>query len=231
MEVTGGFAGTINDKTMFKYDSFMQDIHARGKYRDVQYPLYDADGGVRVVKGPWVVCDNGYNKFRCLQHPEKCPNTQNLLKFSRMLESMRKDVECTFGILKGRWRSLKYGFRFQKTEYVDNTVKACCILHNMLLKWDGLDIWETGVDYAGADGHHESDMLNIILGRQVYDHADHVRGDFSMTNSQARARGFQTETVYEPDEVTESHTQLRRLIVDNFTYKRNKELLIWPTRT
>ena len=28
------------------------------------------------------------------------------IRWSKWLESMRKDVECTFGIMKGRWRIL-----------------------------------------------------------------------------------------------------------------------------
>jgi hypothetical protein len=230
MSVSGGFPGTINDKTMFKHDLFLGDIHLRGKYSDVQYSVFDAHGNIKTVKGAWVVCDNGYNKYKCLQHPEKYPETEELVKFSKMLESMRKDVECTFGILKGRWRCLKYGFRFQSSQYVDNTIKACCILHNMLLRWDGLDIWEANVVYGGVDGAHDSDILQMILSRQVYDDAGHRLGDFSMTSAQARVRGFTEQVPGELDEVTESHTQLRNVLVQNFVYKHKQKLLVWPTR-
>lgn len=41
--------------------------------------------------------------------PLKQPSTYPELRFSDWLESMRKDVECTFGILKGRFRLLKTG--------------------------------------------------------------------------------------------------------------------------
>ena len=52
---------------------------------------------------------------------------------------MRKDVECTFGILKGRWRILKTGIRLHATESVDKIWLTCCAFHNMLLEVDGLD--------------------------------------------------------------------------------------------
>ncbi len=32
--------------------------------------------------------------------------------FSTNLESVRKDVECIFGIIKKRWRILDHGFKF-----------------------------------------------------------------------------------------------------------------------
>jgi Plant transposon protein len=63
----------------------------------------------------------------------------------RDLESMRKDVECTFGIRKGRFRILKIGIRLHSIESVDRLWKTCCALHNMLLDDDGLSTnWYTG---------------------------------------------------------------------------------------
>lgn len=68
------------------------------------------------------------------------------LRWSEWLEAMRKDVECTFGILKGRWRVLKTGIRLYGIEAADNIWKTCCALHNWLLRYDGLDRqWEHGV--------------------------------------------------------------------------------------
>ncbi len=55
---------------------------------------------------------------------------------------MRKDVECTFGILKGRWRILK-------ADYIWLT---CCALHNWLLDIDGMnEIWVSGVRTVVSD--------------------------------------------------------------------------------
>ncbi len=39
--------------------------------------------------------------------------------FSTALESVRKDVECTFGILKKRWKVLEYGIRFDDIHVVE----------------------------------------------------------------------------------------------------------------
>ena len=52
---------------------------------------------------------------------------------SSTLESVRKDVECRFGILKKRWKILKYGIRFEEIEVVERVFVVCCILHNMIL--------------------------------------------------------------------------------------------------
>ena len=44
MSVTNGYPGTVNDKTIARYDDFLQSIHARGRYADKQYDLYTGDG-------------------------------------------------------------------------------------------------------------------------------------------------------------------------------------------
>ena len=53
------------------------------------------------------------------------------------MESMRKDVECVFGILKARFRILKYGMRFRNVNTVNDVFHTCCALHNQLLRHDG----------------------------------------------------------------------------------------------
>ena len=64
-------------------------------------------------------------------------------KFTDWVASVRKDVECFFGILKQRFRYLKNPIGLHKKEDVDNVVKTCVLLHNMILKFDGLDkLWE-----------------------------------------------------------------------------------------
>ena len=73
------------------------------------------------------------------------------------MESMRKDVECTFGILKGCWRILKVGIGLHDISSVDMVWQTCCALHNMLLDIDGLNKPWDGVnlptsDYSGSFG-------------------------------------------------------------------------------
>ena len=78
---------------------------------------------------------------------------------------MRKDVECTFGIMKGRWRILKAGIRTHRLKTADDIWKTCCALHNWLLEEDGLDErWEQGIPslWEGPEGYHDVDDLAAI---------------------------------------------------------------------
>ena len=78
--------------------------------------------------------------------PLKHTNFRNEIRFSEWIESMRKDVECAFGILKGRWRILRYGIRLWGIKSTDKVWMTCCALHNWLLEVDGLaDGWANGV--------------------------------------------------------------------------------------
>ena len=64
-----------------------------------------------------------------LQCPWKTPGTSHAQVYSKQLESVRKDGECFFGILKGRFRILKSTILFHEEGYISNMFKACYVLH------------------------------------------------------------------------------------------------------
>ncbi|CAB1119739.1 unnamed protein product [Ectocarpus sp. CCAP 1310/34] len=77
-------------------------------------------------------------------------------KWSKAPESVREDVECFFGILKGRFRILKLGILFQDKNVIDNLFFTCCTSHNVLHAFDGLDELETVEDWGGRAGLHDA---------------------------------------------------------------------------
>lgn len=78
--------------------------------------------------------------------------TPGELVYRERLESVRKDIECFFGILKGRFRILKMPLLYRGIYKLDSIYQTCCALHNMLHAYDGLGLLEKNVDYAGKDG-------------------------------------------------------------------------------
>jgi hypothetical protein len=62
-------------------------------------------------------------------------NTNNRLEdyFSTRIESVRKDVECVFGILKARWACLDNGFKYREMKICGDIFLTCAVLHNMML--------------------------------------------------------------------------------------------------
>ena len=85
-------------------------------------------------RGVYFICDGGYLCWPILVCPFKhsgSPTQKGY--FSSTLESIRKDVEYTFGILKKQWKILEYGIRFDNIEVVESVFAVCSILHNMML--------------------------------------------------------------------------------------------------
>ena len=50
-------------------------------------------------KGVYVIVDNGYLNWSCTAPLFTVTSNVDEIRWSRWLKSMRKDVECTFGIL------------------------------------------------------------------------------------------------------------------------------------
>jgi hypothetical protein len=62
---TCGFPGAINDKTISKYDTFLQGFCENTVYSDVSYSLENCENpDVERVVHPWLLCDGGYYKWR-----------------------------------------------------------------------------------------------------------------------------------------------------------------------
>jgi hypothetical protein len=168
---TDGHPARWNDKTIVRFDNIAMGLK-NGTLLDDDFifELYDYDSAGNIYKakykGPWLIVDNGYHNWPITVPPFKTTSSRTEVRFSDWLESIRKDVECTFGILKGRWRILKTGIRLHGLDAADQIWKTCCALHNHLLEIDGLDSkWESGVpsDWEGSLGQHEDrDIQNII---------------------------------------------------------------------
>jgi Plant transposon protein len=142
--VSPGHPGSRNDKHIARTDPAIMNLLNPNHWlsRKTWEVTDDAEGGKRVYHGCYLLCDGGYHRWPCLCFPIKTglPGS-NQRKWSAIVESIRKDIEGTFGILKMRFRYLKNFNRSHSVSDIDNSFVTCCILHNMLLEDDGyLDI-------------------------------------------------------------------------------------------
>ena len=103
----------------------------------------------------YLICDNVY-----LRWPTTiCPFTRMDKStpegfFSTNIESVRKDVECTFGILKKRWRIFNNGFYYRDIVTCEKIFVTCCCLNNYLL-----DLMETTNVRVGRGWSLESNSI------------------------------------------------------------------------
>lgn len=228
ISVTHGFPGTRNDRTIVRFDGFVTDIHDGLKYKDVTYSMKTVTGEAYEESGAWLLVDGGYHLWRCLQCPKKHSAIPREFLWSEWAETVRKDVECVFGVLKGRFRCLKLPIYYQKKENIDNMFYVCCIMHNMLLHFDGLDErWERDVNYMEQDGHHSYE--DMVIFRQ---HLSRVRNltpvtDFTLVGRNAVQDRYEIVNGANETEIESSHTTLQNKLIDHFAWKYSRNEIQW----
>lgn len=151
------------------------------------------------------------------------------LRWSKWVESMRKDVECTFGIMKGRFRILKIGIRLQSIDAVDKLWCTCCALHNMFLEDDGLSVpWETGAiglhnKKDSANQAYDASGMgygtdNIALDEDV-DLSESINADIDNISMDEKSNAVFEMGCYE----------FRQKLIDHFNILYDKDEIKWPT--
>ena len=98
---------------MVRLDEFIMAIRESTILRENTFELLSRDrhGNIRKTSysGVYVLVDNGYLDWSCTVPPMTMTNQISEIRWSKWVESMRKDVECIFRILKSRFRVLKTG--------------------------------------------------------------------------------------------------------------------------
>jgi len=132
MHVSRLHRGGDPDVTMAAEDAFLESLDVDDVFRDFEFFLTSPDGRVG-VKGVYTIGDNGYPKWRTIVHPFKHPVPgSDTEKWSKDLESLRKNVECFFGRLKRQFMVLANRIGCRDTAEVEKMIKVCICLSNMV---------------------------------------------------------------------------------------------------
>ena len=141
--------------------------------------------------------------------PTKYPILEGDILFSATLESVRKDVECYCGVLKGSFRILKLPMTYHKQERIDNVFFTCCILHNTLHTFDNMDKLEENVNWRGSAGLQDS-----------------WERDPQADSSSVGAKDLESQPQVEP-----GHVLRRRQLTTSFMYRKKvKKDIVWLSR-
>ena len=140
--------GATNDMTLARNDHYPKKF-SNGGFEKIRFEILIARGLAQVCYGAYLITDTGYLKQNCFICPMPNRVDRQAVIFSEFIESTRKDVECTFGQLKNRFRIIKRPIEMDSLFEINLLFKACCVLHNMILIYDHRDImhWEVGVDW------------------------------------------------------------------------------------
>ena len=222
MHTTSGHPSRWNDKTLQQFDTLMVQLQSGELLGDLTFELYDRNDEGEVIKvkynGGWLIVDNGYTKCPTCIPPLKHTFSRKAERWSQWMESMRKDVECTFGILKKRWRILKHPVRIRGVEKTDKIWKTCCSLHNMLLQYDGLDTeW--------LDSSKENFAVERLNSEHLVEMSD-VQTDESVSGM-----GLTEVSFTEINKVRDlSHSLFQLKLIEHFDIAFQKNEIIWPSR-
>jgi Plant transposon protein len=116
--------------------------------------------------------DGGFSKLPFLVDPTQESDDIAHTYCEEWLESIRKDVECFFGVLKSRFRFFRNGIRYHSEEVIEDAMKTACILHNLMLTVDGLNKfnWECvdpdNDNEEEDDEEMEEDNLDAIVSKK-----------------------------------------------------------------
>jgi len=125
--------GTRNDKSIVRRDHNVAAVRT-GWYSSVEWEYFTLHGEVSTDVGYYLICDNGYLRWPTSICPyTHADKTSMEGYFSTNLESVRKDVECVFGIMKKRWKILDCGLKFRSMAVCEKIFFTCCCLHNEML--------------------------------------------------------------------------------------------------
>ena len=228
---TTGHPGTWNDKTLILFDEYICGVHGGTVHHDYIFHLYEKDDEGNIVEiayqGVWFIVDNGYLSWSCTIPPSANGTTYEIIRFSEWLESIRKDVECTFGIMKGRFAILKYGLRFQNISKCDQMWLTCCALHNLLLDHDGLSInW----DKSDNCDNHDIPFAMMRLN-QPTTHPDSSNSTTGAAGNKSIAQQCRAYTRNGYRVVNKMPMELfKQCLVNHFDIRFQRNDIKWPTR-
>ena len=222
---TPGFWGSVGDKSIIRFDGTMTEIR-RGKYADIEYEIYSGVGDEKIVlHDVHTINDNGYHYWRYMMEPSKYSSTDDEAAWSELLESLRKDIERLFGILKQMFAIIKYGSRLTEKVEVDNVFLACLAIYQQKKNlfqvfgrpWDLVyaDMTEAAVDDEGAQ--HPINRMRMEATA------------FGVGLPAGMAVAHQNEDDVAADREM-GHDQRKQALITHFKVMKSKREIVWPSQ-
>ena len=127
LHLYSGSPGTVNDLSILRLGTFTRKLF-NNALPECPYQIANED-----FTRPYFFADGIYPRWPVLMTAPQAPSTPAEKKFTRKQESVRKDIERAFGVLKARFRILKNGFWYQEKWKCVALTRVCFVLHNMII--------------------------------------------------------------------------------------------------
>ncbi|XP_057791168.1 uncharacterized protein LOC131008295 [Salvia miltiorrhiza] len=123
-----GMPGSNNDINVLQRSHLFSDL-ARGITPPAHYVIQGKEYNVG-----YYLADGIYPKWSTLVQTFHEPRSVKKKFFAMRQESCRKDVERAFGVLQSRFAIVANPARYWQKKHLDNIMKACIIMHNMIVE-------------------------------------------------------------------------------------------------
>ncbi|XP_052203949.1 uncharacterized protein LOC127809225 [Diospyros lotus] len=142
-----GFPGMLGsiDCMHWKWKNCPTAWQANGHAPPVNYTI----NGHEYTMG-YYLADGIYPNWSTFVKTIPCPQGLKKKHFAKAQESARKDVERAFGVLQARFAIVCGPVRFWDEETLADIMKACIIMHNMVIEDEG-DIGNNDFDRSNAN--------------------------------------------------------------------------------
>ena len=124
---TFGYPGSLNDLNILDRSPLITDI-LENRFKCEPYSING-----ETFDEYYLLTDGIYPRWSNFVRSFKQPDTLRKKHFAKAQEAKRKEVERVFGMLEGRFNILSIPGRSWKTSTMKAIVKACVILHNMII--------------------------------------------------------------------------------------------------
>ncbi|KAK3920196.1 Putative nuclease [Frankliniella fusca] len=133
-----GQVGSVHDSRVFRLSELQTFMDQEDRFHNNSHIIGDAA--------------HTLNRHLLVPYMDNGNLTDRQKNFNFCLSSARMTVERAFGLLRGRWRSLRRTLEMICTENVPDSdyVLACCVLHNIcLLRGDEFEDFPVNVEQQG----------------------------------------------------------------------------------
>jgi len=133
LHATDARPSASSDATLTRDDEYHDALHTNALYSDYEYELLDASGNTVATKGVYTICDCTLNTHCAMMAAIDAP-TEEEMAWNERVESVSKDVETCFELLKKRFQILRIPSFVRDFEQIKDTWRTCLVLHNILTR-------------------------------------------------------------------------------------------------
>lgn len=200
-----GYPGAMNDINIMDCSDMFTDVRA-GKW-PLFYPTYTIAN--RTIDWFYWVTDGIYPNFRIFLKTISNPKNKKEKLYSKCQEAFRKSAERVYAVLFSRWHILSNPSRIWRNEEMNYVVKACIILHNMIIEAKDNDMQNAFGTKNIASIDKDAEVIPIrtrTIPTNFYDHADYLRETADLV------------------EDTNDHRMLQNAVMDKIWYNYGGDL-------